>query len=56
MRPADKPDQQDNQTGSPIPGEPEFLVVGRLGKPHGIQGEIVMDVFTDFPERLEAGI
>jgi 16S rRNA processing protein RimM len=56
MRPVDKPDQQDNQTGSSIPGEPEFLVVGRLGKPHGIQGEIVMDVFTDFPERLKSGI
>lgn len=56
MRPANKADQQDNPPGSSIPDEPEFLVVGKLGKPHGIHGEIVMDIFTDFPERLESGI
>jgi 16S rRNA processing protein RimM len=56
MRPAAVPDQQDNEPGSPIPGEPEFLVVGKLGRPHGIHGEIVMDVYTDFPERLGPGV
>ena len=56
MRPAAAPDQQDNEPGSPIPGEPEFLVVGKLGRPHGIHGEIVMDVYTDFPERLGPGV
>jgi 16S rRNA processing protein RimM len=56
MRSAGNPDQQEDQTGSSIPGEPEFLVVGKLGKPHGIRGEIVMDIMTDFPERLEPGI
>ena len=40
-------------TGSP-PGEPVFLAVGQLGKPHGVQGEITMRVLTDFPERLKA--
>ena len=55
MKPVNSPDQQDDQPGSPIPGEPEFLVVGKLGKPHGIHGEIVMDVYTDFPERLQPG-
>jgi 16S rRNA processing protein RimM len=48
--------QDDHQSGSSPPGEPEFLVVGKLGKPHGIQGEIVMDVYTDFPERLVEGV
>lgn len=33
-------------------GEPVFLVVGRLRKAHGVQGEITMEVITDFPERL----
>ena len=47
--------QEDCQSGSSFPGEPEFLVVGKLGKPHGIKGEIVMDVYTDFPERLVPG-
>jgi len=41
--------------GSSIVGEPEFLVVGKIRKPHGIRGEIRMEVLTDFPERLESG-
>lgn len=50
------PKQQDNDSGSLTHGEPEFLVVGKLGKPHGIHGEIVMDVYSDFPERLQQGV
>ena len=32
------------------PGEIE-VVVGRIGKPHGIRGEVTLDVRTDEPER-----
>ncbi len=39
-------------TGSPDPGEPVFLAVGKLRRSHGIEGEILMDILTDFPERL----
>jgi len=42
-------------TGSPKNGEPVFLVVGKLGRPHGLAGEINLTVMTDFPERLTAG-
>ncbi len=49
------PDPQDNQTGSPRSGEPVFLVVGKLRRAHGVKGEMLMDVLTDFPERLRAG-
>jgi 16S rRNA processing protein RimM len=42
-------------TGSPQPGEPVFLAVGLLRRPHGIEGEILMEVLTDFPERLRSG-
>jgi 16S rRNA processing protein RimM len=31
------------------------LVVGRLQRPHGVNGEIRMDIRTDFPERLSKG-
>lgn len=47
--------QQDPSTGSPSPGGPVFLAVGFLRRPHGIKGEILMDVLTDFPERLRSG-
>lgn len=41
-------------TGSPT-GEPLYLSVGFLRRPHGVKGEIVMDVHTDFPERMKSG-
>jgi 16S rRNA processing protein RimM len=41
-------------SGSPD-GEPVYLVVGFLRRPHGVQGEIIMDLHTDFPERLRSG-
>ena len=43
-------------TGSPPVGEPEYLVVGFLRRPHGVKGEILMDVHTDFPDRLRTGM
>jgi 16S rRNA processing protein RimM len=42
--------------GSPSPGEPVFLAVGKLGRPHGVRGEIFLHLLTDFPERLYAGV
>jgi 16S rRNA processing protein RimM len=41
-------------TGSPI-GEPLYLSVGFLRRPHGVRGEIIMDLHTDFPERMKKG-
>jgi len=44
------------EAGSPTVGEPEYLVVGFLRRPHGVKGEILMDIHTDFPERLKTGM
>jgi 16S rRNA processing protein RimM len=46
---------QASSSGSPMPGEPEFLAVGKLRRPHGVRGEMLMTVWTDFPERLQPG-
>ncbi len=46
----------DTQSASGSPdGEPEYLVVGFLQRPHGVRGEIIMELHTDFPERLKPG-
>ena len=45
---------QKNLSGSPV-GEPLYLSVGFLRRPHGVQGEIIMDLHTDFPERMTVG-
>lgn len=43
-------------SGSSKEGEPVFLVVGKLHRPHGVRGEIRMSVWTDFPKRLQSGV
>lgn len=48
--------QTELSAGSPQPGEPVFLAVGRLSRQHGLRGEIVLEIYTDFPERLEPGV
>ncbi|MCZ2126441.1 MAG: ribosome maturation factor RimM [Anaerolineales bacterium] len=44
----------EKKSGSPN-GEPIYLAVGFFRRPHGLQGELIMDLHTDFPERLKAG-
>ena len=40
----------------PAPGvPPDRLVVGRVLRPHGIKGELSVEVLTDAPERFAAG-
>jgi 16S rRNA processing protein RimM len=49
--------QSDNQmnakAGSLISSEPVFLLVGKLLRTHGLQGEFVLHLETDFPERIK---
>jgi len=55
MIPKDKfsHDQKEEQpAGSPVSGEPVFLLVGKLRRTHGIKGDMLMDLTTDFPERI----
>lgn len=37
-------------------GDREWLVVGRVVKPHGVHGDLVVEIITDFPERLTDGM
>jgi len=34
---------------------PETVVVGRIGKPHGVRGEVTVEVLTDVPGRFLVG-
>ena len=42
----------DGSTGSSEQDEPVFIALGFLRRTHGIHGEMIMDILTDFPERL----
>jgi len=41
--------------GSPSNGEPVYLAVGLLRRPHGVRGEIMLEIQTDHPEQFSAG-
>ncbi len=45
---------EDTKKGSPQ-GESIYLAIGFMRRPHGVMGEIIMDLHTDFPERIKAG-
>jgi 16S rRNA processing protein RimM len=34
---------------------PETVVVGRVGKPHGVRGEVTVEALTDVPDRFAVG-
>jgi len=41
-----------NKQGSSEFDEPLYLAIGKLRRAHGIKGEILMEVITEFPERI----
>ena len=45
----------DKKTPGSPDGEPVYLTVGFLRRPHGLGGEVIMDLHTDFPERMKSG-
>jgi 16S rRNA processing protein RimM len=47
---------QGDPTGSRGTGEPVFLAVGQLVRLHGLNGNLVLRICTDFPERLQKGV
>ncbi len=47
--------EQENKTGKQKKGEPDYLAVGLLRKPHGLRGDLLLEIYTDFPERLKPG-
>jgi 16S rRNA processing protein RimM len=47
------PGHADRPAGSPAAGEPAFLVVGKVRRPHGVAGDVLVEIYTDFPERLQ---
>lgn len=47
--------QKEVNPGSPQQGEPVYLTVGRIRRPHGVKGELLTEFITEHPENLTAG-
>ncbi len=50
------PRHVERPAGSPAAGEPAFLEVGKVRRPHGVSGDVLVEIHTNFPERLIAGV
>jgi 16S rRNA processing protein RimM len=44
--------EQENQGSAPKGSGPSFLAVARVRRPFGVKGELLLEVLTDFPNRL----
>ena len=49
------PDSPGHPSGVPRTPPPDRLVVGRVLRPHGIRGELSVEVLSDAPERFAPG-
>lgn len=45
-------DEFDGRGSADYSAEPRFLVIGRVLKPHGVGGEVRVELHTDLPERF----
>ena len=41
---------KERPAGPPTAGGLAFLVIGKVRRPHGVHGEVVAEIYTDFPE------
>jgi 16S rRNA processing protein RimM len=46
------PSAREQPAGPPTAGGLAFLVVGKIRRPHGVHGDVVVEIYTDFPDRL----
>ena len=57
MTPVPSARKRDPQnSGSPKSGEPAYLIIGKLRRTHGVNGDLLMDVLTDEPEAIKEGL
>lgn len=47
--------RRNKEAGSLNDGEPVFIAVAKLRRPHGLKGEMLVTLLTDFPERIKPG-
>jgi 16S rRNA processing protein RimM len=45
--------KQERPAGSLRTGEPALLAAGKIHRPHGVHGEVFVELYTDFPEQLQ---
>jgi 16S rRNA processing protein RimM len=44
---------EERPAGLPTVSRPAFLAIGKVRRPHGVHGEVVVEIYTDFIEHLQ---
>jgi len=44
------------ESGTSQEPERQWLIVGAVAKPHGVHGDLLVEIITDFPDRLGPGV
>lgn len=47
--------EKKSETGSPRPGEPVSIAVGRIRRPHGVKGEVIFEPYPEYSITLTKG-
>ncbi len=47
-----QPDKNRQGSGGEQNPEPSYVVLGQVRRPHGVSGEVRVEIFTDYPERI----
>jgi 16S rRNA processing protein RimM len=50
--PAQRDSRDRGGSGGAKTPEPRYLLVGRVSRPHGVRGELRVEIITEYPERL----
>ena len=56
MKSKTQQEQNNQEAGAQNQGLPAFVAIGKFRRPHGVRGEIVMEILTQFPERIIPGL
>ncbi len=46
------PRRTEPDSPAPSPAGPQYLLLARILRPHGVRGDFVVQIITDFPERM----
>jgi 16S rRNA processing protein RimM len=47
--------KNNSDQGSPQPGEPVFILIGKIRRPHGVDGEMMIDPYSESVDRFKPG-
>jgi 16S rRNA processing protein RimM len=47
--------KKEKSSGSPQSGEPLYIAIGKIRRTHGVHGELLIDLLTEFPQRFKKG-